>query len=124
MFPTSKIDFNRYLIHTFPLLYKNNYFHSCDIGSGWYSIIVNLSKQLDNYVKALNMKDFFIGQIKDKFGGLRIAVSHGDNEIYEMIEAAEKEANKTCCNCGSQSKVKNRFMNITLCSACFKKQQR
>ena len=45
-----------------------------------------------------------IHQIKDKYTSLRVYVS-GTNEVYELINKAENDAENTCEDCGSNNDV-------------------
>lgn len=49
-----------------------------------------------------------IVQVKEKFGGLRIYVHDGDRDkIDAIVEAAEKQADRTCEKCGKPGKIVN-----------------
>lgn len=54
-------------------------------------------------------------QVKEKFGGLRFYVNHGDNTIYSYIEFAESMSYRTCEECGTPGKTYTDGWHVTLC---------
>lgn len=93
------------------------------VGKGWWPIIreaLDLIRKIDPETK--------ITQIKEKFGGLRIYLSHSDtlNEkdyevIHTLINQAEIEVHKTCEFCGSKDQVTTEGgWAKTLCHPCRK----
>jgi hypothetical protein len=63
-----------------------------------------------------------IGQIKEKFGGLRFYYSGGDNSIGGMVFLAERLSYKICETCGSTKNVTQTEGWIkTLCEDCMTK---
>ena len=43
---------------------------SVSVKNGWYSIVYNLMKSIDWFLKQENIKDFKITELKDKYGRL------------------------------------------------------
>jgi hypothetical protein len=99
------------LLNDFPELYKQYYLpmsETCmcwgfDCGDGWFDLIYKLStniSKIDPTCEAV--------QVKEKFGGLRFYISKGNNELYELINNAEKESFKTCEICGNPGILYNK----------------
>jgi hypothetical protein len=64
------------------------------VGKGWHSIIKEA-------IDAIEDKNGFIVQVKEKFGGLRIYTIGGDvDAIDDITRSAERKAMFTCEECG------------------------
>lgn len=89
-------------------------------GDGWFDIVYNLTKQLDELAKDENIK-FEILQIKEKFGTLRYYPSLYSSEMEKLIEQAEELSANTCEVCGSTKDVKLRgdYWVSTQCEICW-----
>lgn len=60
-------------------------------------------------------------QIKSKFAGLRFYMTSGTDEMYRLIDEAEKKSYTICENCGAKGKLRNdRYWLETLCDNCEK----
>lgn len=93
------------------------------IGEGWRPLV----RGLDANLRELD-PDYRIGQIKEKFGGLRYYVDEfkGDaDEGDRLVRAAEELSFKICEDCGAPgiTKAWNRFWVRTLCPLCVKLMQ-
>lgn len=64
-----------------------------ECGPGWRKIIEPLMERCLREGVAIT-------QIKEKFGGLRFYVGSANDELFDAIDAAEKESLKTCEQCG------------------------
>lgn len=140
------------LVRDFPNLYKDRHADmrsTCMCwgfccGDGWEPIIRRLSEKLEAMIVALPepqevpAHDTAFGhcdaytperpcalQVKEKFGGIRVYLTSGTEEMYAAIEDAEREAWITCEDCGSQENVSTRGPGWirTLCSNCRTKQK-
>jgi hypothetical protein len=96
---------------------------SCGTGLGWYKIIYNLTKELNN--RYPNM--IKVMQVKEKFGSLRYYTLYSSElDVFDrhhvslLIRAAEDECDKTCEFCGSNDNVikGGRYWIKTLCGKC------
>jgi hypothetical protein len=109
--------------------YDEPFGHEC--GEGWMTIINDTHRKL-KYIDP----DYKIGQIKEKFGGLRyyydqsLEISYGDirREIMDdIVTVAEIKASKTCELCGTcENKYKvelriHRGFYYTNCEECSNK---
>ena len=101
-----------------------------DVEDGWYNIInsvcVCIQSHTDNHQakKHLTPAEFRetiqvkIVQIKEKFGGLRIYVSNGNDYVRGAIEVAETLAHKTCATCGGVADEASKWRRQ--CASCKK----
>ena len=100
------------------------------IHDGWFSIIYELSKKLEdiynkfpeNKRKAFESENseqkFIFLQIKEKFGGLRAYFGTLDDEVDAAIAEAETKSFKTCEMCGQPGKAESVYgWSKTLCKA-------
>ncbi len=113
----------KYLHRNYPKLYpKNNYGGQLDFEcqDGWFSIIDNLSQKLENLINENNSEeeDFFSYaiQVKEKYGSLRFYMSYATEEMFKLIDIAEKESKNTCEVCGKFGKLNDGPWYQTLCS--------
>ena len=102
----------------------------CDIGwlgHGWRPIVEGLLDELLKYEGQIN-----IGQIKEKFGGLRVYIDMmedavdgdaWDHPAYGLIGAAENRCFEVCEECGGVDDVlvepaEGHYWVKTMCSVC------
>jgi hypothetical protein len=113
------------LMEEFPTFFKDMYGDpkvtcmawGCAHGDGWWGIVYKACKK----IAKLDKGTFYFEQIKEKFGGLRLYYSGGNEEIFHIIDAAEKESYKTCEHCGTKKDVTTEGSWIlTLCKKCRK----
>lgn len=105
------------LLKKHPSLYDGLPYIEC--GSGWYQILENLSQEIEAIlVKDPSLGPVKVGQIKEKFGGLRYYLDEGGSpEIYKAIEKAEKLSEYTCEVCGEPGKSRQGGWIKVLCNA-------
>lgn len=95
-----------------------------ECGDGWLPILEDLFAKFDEIVRRDKLEDFQVVQVKEKFGGLRVYVEGGNDEIYELINEAESRAISTCEVCGyagETHEIDNWY--TTLCDCCKKKRR-
>lgn len=106
----------------------------CEHGDGWFDILSTLcwmikqhedntkwqteykQKQDPDYVSDYIPVKF--DQIKEKFGGLRIYFSGGDEYIEGLVSMAESFSYKICEVCGERGKPNEGGWISTLCESC------
>lgn len=101
--------------------YINMYGKKCDplfafmVNKGWHSIISCLIADL----KCMGW-DGNIGDVKEKFGGLRFYIGGGTEEMLNRISEAEDLSMKTCCLCGAPATKSSNSSRrwITICDKC------
>jgi hypothetical protein len=89
---------------------------------GWFHLIFKLFDEIETLAAALNPTEWpiEIEQVKQKYGGLRIAASGTNDAIDAAIMAAEKQSLQTCEKCGGPGSLSRdvRGWFQTLCDAC------
>jgi hypothetical protein len=91
-----------------------------ECGDGWLEILEDLFEKIDIEITKNPVKDFRVFQVKEKFGGLRVYTNFIVDEVERLIKEAEKEAAKTCENCGKSGKNRDIYGWLsTLCEDCF-----
>jgi hypothetical protein len=125
--------FSKRMEETYPKMFSEPYGGFC-VGEGWWPIIEALCKQIQSHTDWTNerhaalkkenqynlkipkkVKPVVVGQIKEKFGGLRFYYEGGDPEISGMVRMAESWAANTCESCGKPGKPRNGGWLRTLC---------
>jgi hypothetical protein len=91
-----------------------------EIQEGWYDIVWNISaviqRHLDQDVPEELKDQIYFMQIKEKFGGIRLYISHSTPYIYGAISMAEATSSTTCEVCGRPGSFRNiRNWFSTLC---------
>jgi hypothetical protein len=101
-------------------------------GNGWYDLIDLICYKVENLNKNIKDRnrliagnneeiiDFKFDQIKEKFGGLRIYYSGGDDYIRGLVTMAETMSYKICEVCGNKGKPNKGGWISTLCDGCRK----
>jgi hypothetical protein len=62
-------------------------------------------KLLDRAQSAIEKHNAVLGQIKEKFGGLRIYLDSYDEELDDVIGKIEAESCETCDLCGAAGRI-------------------
>jgi len=73
-----------------------------ECGLGWEQIIADLSEKIENLILELpedERDDYYVQQIKSKFGGLRFYMSRETQQMSKAIFEAEGQSFETCENC-------------------------
>ena len=84
------------------------------VGQGWSKILESLIEDLFKLGW-----DGTVFQVKEKFGNLRFYTGTGNKEIFERIQQAGIESEKTCEYCGKSGKPRtDRSWIKTLCDSC------
>lgn len=107
----------------YPYMFRDVHDYMVSINKGWLKIIEKFCFEVDKTLSAAEKESFVFGQIKEKFGDLRIYYQCGqqmDDEkrqhIRALYEAASEEASRTCQRCGAPGKMNNRSgWMATLC---------
>lgn len=90
-----------------------------DVGEGWHLLLVRAHEKM---LKA--DPNYDVGQLKEKFGGLRIYLDSGFSDATDaIIREAEDVAIRTCEECGRpgspRTPIGSRYGWIrTLCDTC------
>jgi hypothetical protein len=104
-----------------------------ETGEGWYEIVSSLCWMIKQYEDSIvwqtewNQKtnpeyksDYFpvkFDQIKEKYGGLRVYFSGGDQYIEGLVSMAEAMSYKICDVCGNKGEANKQGWISTRCEA-------
>jgi len=91
-----------------------------ECGDGWYKLIDKLSAKIYKYINRVQQENFYVIQVKEKFGTLRFYTSWEDKLISKYIQDAEKESAKTCETCGAKGKLYAKGWYVTSCPRHYK----
>ena len=111
--------FEKHITEQFPQMFTEPYGGFC-CGEGWWPIIAELCGQIQNHINWKNRQSeivpqVVVGQIKEKFGGLRFYYSGGDDAIDGMVSMAESWAAHSCETCGAPGERRDGSWIKTLC---------
>ena len=114
--------FTKHMEESFPKMFAEPYGGFC-VSEGWWPVLANLCANIQHHIDWQNknhekhpvVPQVVVGQIKEKFGGLRFYYSGGDGEISGMVRMAEAWANNTCETCGAPGKRREGGWIKTLC---------
>lgn len=119
------------LLNDFPRLYKlyhTDVYTSCMaqgfcIGDGWFKVLYDLSKSIDELCKDLSDGEYpTVDQVKEKFGTLRYYINLSTikdgflvDSIDNLIHDAEDKCLKICDVCGELGSYRKDYMAV-LCN--------
>lgn len=89
---------------------------------GWHELIIEL---LDKLQKIENREHLgmTITEIKEKYGELRVYISHGTDEMFELIDWYTEKSKTVCEICGEPGKLhKVKGWLMTRCNNCLRKE--
>lgn len=94
-------------------------FISLDVGKGWSVLLYVLFGSIKRYLSTVRddefLKNFYVLQVKQKFGGLRIYISRSDKVILSLISEAEAASWEVCEECGKFGVPRPMVWIETLC---------
>ena len=111
----------------------------CEVGNGWYELLSSVCWRIFQHEK--NIEDtkriladqpekiraeleYFpvkFDQIKEKYGGLRIYFTGGDDYVDGIVSMAEEYSYNVCEVCGNSGKPNKGGWITTLCESCREK---
>lgn len=132
------------LFEDFPLLFDNRHkspmespmVFGIECGNGWYDLIRSVCWDIKNHEENISLQTKWkqekdpnytseyhpvkFDQIKEKYGGLRIYFSGGDDFVTGLVHMAETMSYKLCENCGNKGQPNKSGWITTLCEGCRK----
>lgn len=135
------------LFEKYPELFSNKNLgikNSCmawgiECGNGWFDIISPLCFMIKNHENNIVWQTEYkqktepeykndcipvkFDQIKEKFGGLRIYFSGGDDYVEGLVSMAEAMSYKICEVCGDRGSPNENGWISTLCDSCRSKNE-
>jgi hypothetical protein len=88
-----------------------------ECGDGWTVLIYRLSQAISTHIESIGL-DIVATQVKEKFGTLRFYVDGGDEEVFRLIDAAERESATICELCGAPGTLVMKGWCSTRCPSC------
>jgi hypothetical protein len=126
-------EFNSHLIKEFPLMFPE--LVEISVSPGWRTIILELCEVTQSYITWRNssrklllednpynhsipeeVSQVKVGQIKEKFGGLRFYFDGGDRYVAGAVRMAEAWASQICEQCGAPGTRRTGGWIQTLCA--------
>lgn len=123
-----KKELEKTLIEKYPKIFRDMYGDEtqtcltwgCECGDGWFGLIDELC---DRIVQLDPPDDFYVLQVKEKFGGLRFYTIGATLDIDDLIDEAEHRSYKICESCGSMvDVVLTSGWMTTICKKCLGKE--
>lgn len=87
-----------------------------EVGPGWHGLLAALHGELTQVAP-----DYQVGQLKEKFGGLRVYLDRPDArhaEATRLVKEAEAESLRTCEGCGNPGRPRPGGWVKTKCDGC------
>ena len=103
-----------------------------ECSTGWSDILYLLCSAITQHEKNLDYNPELKGkytpvtfdQIKEKWGGLRVYYSGGDEYVEGLVSMAEAMSYRICELCGKPGKPTKGGWIITLCEDCLEKEEK
>jgi len=109
----------------------------CEVGNGWYELLSSLCHRIKNHEENIASRLKYheknntnpsasdscyipvtFDQVKEKYGGLRVYFSGGDDYVFGAVSMAEEYSYKICEICGNAGKPNKGGWISTLCDNC------
>ena len=88
---------------------------------GWLQLLKGLFANLRLADVEDALSELRIGEVKEKYGMLRVGVQGGNERVWHLLRLAEAASGRTCEGCGAPSEVVDRGGWLTtLCPLCLK----
>ncbi len=89
-----------------------------EVSEYWLPVLEKGFDDIAEIVKEQGLIDFRITQVKEKFGSLRIYCMYYTDEIDEVIDRMEEEAETICESCGAPGKLRTDGWMVVRCDKC------
>lgn len=111
-------DFDKTMKEKYPAVVPEKF--GFEIGEGWHSLVSTLIRGIDYrlnppYNPRKEPIEFYLDQVKEKFGGLRFYYTGGDEYIAGMVSFAENLSTTICEVCGKPGHRRDGRWIRTLC---------
>ena len=126
-----KKELEKKIFGEFPELFKHRYdiklslmSHGFMHDDGWLGLVHDLCRDIKAELEKEPLENFYIQEVKEKFGGLRFYVSCGTERLFKLINEAEKKSYSICEKCGKPGKLRIGKLRVrsewykTLCETC------
>lgn len=109
------------LVSDFPNLFINDRFDGFWVDDSWYDLIYKLSSDINKLIlilpKEMHSIDYYVIQLKEKFGSLRYYMNKATPVMNEIITIAEMKSAYICYGCSGKIENKH-FWNVRHCEKC------
>jgi len=95
-----------------------------ECNNGWYELLGSVCWRIFQHDRNIADPEYIpvkFDQIKEKYGGLRVYYSGGDDYVRGIISMAEEYSYKVCGVCGNAKKPNKGGWITTLCESCREK---
>jgi hypothetical protein len=95
-----------------------------ECNNGWYELLGSVCWRIFQHDRNIADPEYIpvkFDQIKEKYGGLRVYYSGGDDYIRGIVSMAEEYSYKVCGVCGNSGKPNKGGWITTLCESCREK---
>jgi len=100
---------------------KLGFGYPCECNDGWFQLIYDLCKELDEYYKSIyeDINTLRVLQIKEKYGTLCFYIGSYYGDANKIVHKYEEKSYDVCEICGEHGKLrtKGRWLK-TLCETC------
>lgn len=90
-----------------------------EIGEGWHPLVAALIAKIDRHLNPFKPREepieFYLDQVKEKYGELRFYYTGGDRYIDGLVDMAESMSTQICEVCGSPGERRGGNWIRTLC---------
>lgn len=89
---------------------------------GWYDLIIELVQKIEFVYREKNIDiyDFRIYEIKEKYGRMRFHFRSSLIEVHDLMINYENRSEVVCENCGLEGKIRTDIdWNMCLCDDCY-----
>ena len=108
----------------------------CEVGNGWYELLSSVCWRISQHEKNIEDRKRILAdrpeqiraeleyhpvkfdQVKEKYGGLSLYFSGGDDYVDGIVAMAEEYSYKVCEVCGNAGKPNKGGWITTLCDNC------
>lgn len=101
-------------------LYMTPYEWGKSAPKGWQKLVFQMVRDLEEIAKREGLENFFVTDVKEKYGDLSVSLSYYSDAIDKRVDEAEALAAKTCIRCGGRAgapKARTGWIS-NACNAC------
>jgi hypothetical protein len=114
------------LYNDFPKLYRKDFNNFWITYDGWFDLIYDLSKEINSIIINLesfgeDIDNYYLVQIKEKFGSLRYYLQQSTKEMDDIIAIFENKSYDICALCGKDKgprSAKESAWGLNFCETC------
>lgn len=88
------------------------------VPDGWKPLFKQFCKDIKKKAKKLNVKNFTLLDVKEKYGGLRVIPSPYLTDFNELVNKLEQDTYNTCYICGKHASYYTKGYILPICHEC------